>query len=148
MYAKTSDGQKVFAALVIDFTTGIEGNLKVDSLKINLNDFKLDSSWNSTCFAFIAAWKHKNFDLKAEMYISKADKRSWLKGSLKPHPALYIAINHMCITQTVTKSPNFTFYKFVEAISDQAILVNSQAPKKETPRKIRGLKRRGPWSRY
>jgi hypothetical protein len=61
-YAEFSDGQKVFAALVLDFTSGLEGNLRVDSLKINLNDFKLDSSWNSTCFAFIAAWKHKIFD--------------------------------------------------------------------------------------
>jgi hypothetical protein len=33
MYAKTSDGQKGFAALVIDFTTGLEGNLRVDLLK-------------------------------------------------------------------------------------------------------------------
>jgi hypothetical protein len=63
MYAKTSDGQKVFAALVLDFTTGLKGNLRVDSLKINLNDFKSDSSWDSTCFDFIAAWKHKLFDL-------------------------------------------------------------------------------------
>jgi hypothetical protein len=40
MYAKTSDGQKVFAALVINFTQGIEGNLRVDALKLSLNDFK------------------------------------------------------------------------------------------------------------
>jgi hypothetical protein len=44
MHGKTSDGQKVFVALVIDFTTGIEGNLRVDSLKLSLNDFKFDNS--------------------------------------------------------------------------------------------------------
>jgi hypothetical protein len=116
MYAKTSDGQKVFAALVIDFTTGLEGNLRVDSLKINLNYLKLDSSWDSTCFAFIAAWKHKIFDLENKMQVSEADTRSWLMGALKPHPALYIAINHMRISQAIAKLPNFTFYEFVEAI--------------------------------
>jgi hypothetical protein len=40
MYAETSDDQNVFATLVIDFTTGIEGNLRVDALKLSLNDFK------------------------------------------------------------------------------------------------------------
>jgi hypothetical protein len=65
MYAETSDGQKVFAALVIDFTTGIEGNFRVDSLKISLIDFKLDISWKSGCFAFIAAWKKQKFRLKS-----------------------------------------------------------------------------------
>jgi hypothetical protein len=59
IYAKTSDGQKVFAALVIDFTTGIEGNLRVDALKLSFNGSKLDNSWRGGSFAFIAAWQHK-----------------------------------------------------------------------------------------
>jgi hypothetical protein len=57
-------------------------------------------------------------------------------GALRPHPALYNAINHMRITQAVTKAGDVTFYDFVEMISNQATLVNSQAPKNETRRKI------------
>jgi hypothetical protein len=45
MYAETSDGHKVFAALVVDFTQGIECNLRVDALKLSLNSFKLDNTW-------------------------------------------------------------------------------------------------------
>jgi hypothetical protein len=44
MYTETSDGQKVFAELVIDLTQGIEGNLMVDALKVSPNPFKLDNT--------------------------------------------------------------------------------------------------------
>jgi hypothetical protein len=53
MYKEISDGQKVFATLVIDFTQGIEGNLKVDVFKVSLNIFKLFNNWSSGCSAFI-----------------------------------------------------------------------------------------------
>jgi hypothetical protein len=87
------------------------------------------------------------FDLKAKTDISKADKCSCLMSALRPHPALYNAINHMCITQAVTKAGDVTFHDFVEMISNQATLVDSQAPKKETPRKMDAAKKRWPWSR-
>jgi hypothetical protein len=61
MYAESFDGQQVFAALVIDFTQSIEGNLRVDALKESLNTFKLDNTWRGGCSAFIAAWKRKPF---------------------------------------------------------------------------------------
>jgi hypothetical protein len=71
MYAEISDDHKVFAALVIDFTQGIEGNLRANALKLSLNDFKLNNSWRGRCFIFIAVW-----NLKAETDVSKADKSS------------------------------------------------------------------------
>jgi hypothetical protein len=66
--------------MVIDFTQGIEGNLRVVTLKVSVNTFKLDSTWRGGCSAFIAAWKHKIFDLKNETDISEADKRTLVNG--------------------------------------------------------------------
>jgi hypothetical protein len=95
--------------LVIDFTQGIEGNLRVDALKVSLNTFKLDNTWGGGCSAFIAAWKHKIFDLENETDVSTADKHYWLMGALATHPALYAAINHMRIIQGVTNIGDVSF---------------------------------------
>jgi hypothetical protein len=49
----------------------------------------------------------------------------------------------MRITQAVTKAGDVTFYDSVGMISNQATLVDSQAPKKETPRKINAAQKDG-----
>jgi hypothetical protein len=124
MYAETSDGQKVFAALEINFTQGIEGNLRVDAFKVSLNTFKLDNTWRGGCSALIAAWKHKIF-----VDVTEADKHSWLMGALATHPALYAAINHMRIIQGVTNIGDVSFYKMVNSFQAKLPLLTAKLPR-------------------
>ena len=126
-FKATNDGQKVLAAVVAEATQGYQGGLKVDALKVKLDEFLFDDSYKGTCTQFLSAWSHKILDLETTRVVTTEEKRLWLIKAVTPHHKLYDTIQQAQIVATIQGLPELTYNMLYDLLSYQATLQDHKA---------------------